>query len=64
MEDEMMNITYAVTAPSSENDELPPPISASIDGVIMSVPIDPHNRHYVEIMRQVDAGTLVIDIQP
>ena len=26
----------------------------------MTVPLDPSNRHYAEIMRQVDAGTLVI----
>jgi antitoxin (DNA-binding transcriptional repressor) of toxin-antitoxin stability system len=26
----------------------------------MSVPLDPANRHYAEILRQVEAGTLVI----
>ena len=35
-------------------------INAVIDGVTMSVPLDPANRHYAEIMRQVDAGELVI----
>jgi hypothetical protein len=35
-------------------------ISAVIDGVTYSVPLDPANRHYAEIMRQVEAGTLVI----
>ena len=35
-------------------------IQATIDGTQMSVPLDPANRHYAEIMRQVDAGTLVI----
>ena len=35
-------------------------IQATIDGVTMSVPLDPANRHYAEIMRQVDAGTLTI----
>jgi len=35
-------------------------IKATIDGVEMSVPLDPSNRHYAEIMRQVDAGTLTI----
>ena len=35
-------------------------IKATIDGVEMSVPFDPANRHYAEIMRQVDAGTLTI----
>lgn len=35
-------------------------IRATIDGKEMSVPLDPANRHYAEIMRQVEAGTLVI----
>jgi hypothetical protein len=35
-------------------------ISATIDGQEWSVPLTPGNRHYDEIMRQVDAGTLVI----
>ena len=35
-------------------------ITAVIDGVTMSVPLDPANRHYAEILRQVEAGTLVI----
>ena len=35
-------------------------IRATIDGQELSVPLDPANRHYAEILRQVDAGTLVI----
>ena len=35
-------------------------IQATIDGQEMSVPLDPANRHYAEIMRQVEAGTLTI----
>jgi len=35
-------------------------IKANIDGVEMSVPLDPANRHYAEIMRQVEAGELTI----
>jgi hypothetical protein len=35
-------------------------IIATIGGVEMSVPLDPANRHYAEIMRQVDEGTLTI----
>ena len=35
-------------------------IQATIDGIQMSVPLDPANRHYAEIMRQVEAGTLVV----
>jgi len=35
-------------------------ILAVIDGETVSVPLDPANRHYAEIMRQVDAGELTI----
>ena len=35
-------------------------ITAVIDGIQMSVPLDPANRHYAEILRQVEAGTLTI----
>jgi len=35
-------------------------IQATIDGTEMSVPLDPANRHYAEILRQVEAGTLVV----
>jgi len=35
-------------------------ILATIDGQEWSVPLTPGNRHYDEIMRQVDAGDLVI----
>ena len=36
-------------------------IVAVIDGVTLSVPISEGNRHYDEIKRQVDAGTLTIE---
>ena len=35
-------------------------IKAVIDGEELSVPLDPANRRYAEILRQVEAGTLVI----
>jgi len=35
-------------------------IRTTIDGQELFVPLDPSNRHYSEIMRQVEAGTLVI----
>ena len=35
-------------------------IKATIDGQEMSVPLDPANRHYAEILKQVAAGTLTI----
>ena len=38
----------------------PASITAVIDGIAMSVPLDPANRHYAEIIRQVEAGELVI----
>ena len=38
----------------------PSSISATIDGTEWSVPLAAGNRHYDEIMRQVDAGDLVI----
>jgi len=31
-----------------------------VDGETMGVPMDPHNRHYAEIQRQVAAGDLTI----
>ncbi len=56
---EEMNITsaqYIRNLDDTENVN----ISAVIDGVTYSVPMDNGNRHYVEIMRQVNAGTLTI----
>ena len=35
-------------------------IKATMDGQELFVPLDPANRHYFEIMRQVEAGTLTI----
>ena len=53
-----MNITSAqyTTDPEGSNSG----IKATIDGITMFVPLDPANRHYAEIMRQVEAGTLVV----
>ena len=54
-----MNITAAqfqVDALSGTNSS----IRATIDGTEMSVPLDPANRHYAEILRQVEAGELTI----
>jgi len=52
-----MNITAARYTVSEGNNTS---IQATIDGQEMSVPLAPANRHYAEIMRQVDAGDLVI----
>ena len=35
-------------------------INCVADGQTVSVPLDPANRHYAEILRQVEAGTLTI----
>ena len=35
-------------------------IRATIDGQELFVPLDKSNRHYAEILRQVEAGTLTI----
>ena len=59
MDNETMNITSATFA-ATETDEQPSTIQAVIDGVTMSVPMDPRNRHYKEILRQTEAKTLVI----
>ena len=60
MEDETMNITSARLQAPMMPDEQPTTIQAVIDGVTMSVPMDPRNRHYKEILRQTEAKTLVI----
>jgi hypothetical protein len=36
-------------------------VKVTIDGTEMFVPLDPANRHYAEILRQVEAGTLTIE---
>jgi hypothetical protein len=54
-----MNITearYYIPVGETERDNL----RATIDGITMSVPLDPNNRHYAEILRQVEAGELTI----
>ena len=35
-------------------------VSATIDDVKMSVPMKTDNRHYAEILKQVDEGTITI----
>ena len=54
---ENMNITMAQYV---ECDGENVAIQATIDGNPVGVPLDPANRHYAEIMRQVNEGTLVI----
>ena len=47
---------YVLNPKTNENQS----IAATIYGKSIGVPLDPANRHYAEIMRQVEAGTLVI----
>ena len=54
-----MNITearYCIPVGETEIDN----IRATIDNQELSIPLDPANRHYAEIMRQVAAGELTI----
>ena len=56
-----MNITSARLQATMMPDEEPSTIKAVIDGVTMSVPMDPRNRHYKEILRQTKSGKLKIE---
>ena len=60
MEDDTMNISSAVYS-IKEDDEDSSVIQAVIDGKEWSVPMDPRNRHYAEILRQTKAGKLKIE---
>ena len=54
-----MNITSAqYVADDDGNNEV---IKATIDGITNWVQLAPANRHYSEILRQVDAGELTIE---
>ena len=53
-----MNITSAQYVKNYE--DVVTQVKATIDGEVLHVPLDPANRHYAEIMRQVDAGELTI----
>ena len=53
-----MNITSAQYNTNDEGDNSS--INIIANGIEMSVPLDPANTEYAEIMRQVEAGTLTI----
>ena len=55
---ESMNIISAQYIINTQGDNAS--IKATIDSTEMFVPLDPANRHYAEIMRQVEAGELTI----
>ena len=58
-----MNITSAQKLSVTKNGSLieDKALLIVIDGVEMTVPTDPANRHYAEILRQVADGTLTIE---
>ena len=55
-----MNITLAQYVTDPLTSDTGKVIKSNINGTEMYVPTDLNNRHYAEIMRQVDAGTLTI----
>jgi hypothetical protein len=56
----MDNITITSAQYYNDIDGNQSGVKATIDGTEMFVPLDPANRHYAEILRQVAASTLTI----
>ena len=52
----LQNARYVIDDETNQNIA----VVVNVDGVEKSVPLDPANRHYAEIMRQVEAGELTI----
>ena len=50
------NAQYGKNSETNENSS----VNCIIDGSKWSVPLDPDNRHYAEILKQVKEGTLTI----
>jgi len=55
-----MNEMNVTSAQYFQVDGVNASIKATIDGVEIYVPLSSGNRHYDEIQRQVEAGTLII----
>ena len=55
---EIKNAQYIIDTLSDSTDNIA--IIAKIDGISCTVPLDPNNRHYAEILKQVKEGTLTI----
>lgn len=53
-----MNITSAQYIQDEESQNIS--VKITLDGVSMGVPLEPANRHYAEILRQVADGDLTI----
>jgi len=56
----MENVMIITNAKYIQFDSVNCTVQATIDGQYISVPLDPANRHYAEILRQVEAGTITI----
>ena len=57
---ESLKITSAKYTKGDEPKDPIQGVDIVIEGVRMSVPLDPENRHYAEILRQVEAETLTV----
>jgi|MDSZ01.2.fsa_nt_gb hypothetical protein len=58
---DIKNVKWIELSAATETDEaVYSGVKATIDGQELFVPKDPANRHYAEIMRQVEAGELTI----
>ena len=55
-----MNITSAQYGKSLDDPKQNICVNIVADGNSISVPLDPANRHYAEILKQVKEGTLTI----
>jgi hypothetical protein len=55
-----MNILENAQYVQEEETDMNISITVTIDGQLTSVPIDPANTHYAEILKQVAAGDLTI----
>jgi hypothetical protein len=53
-----MNITNAQYITDIDDNNCS--VKATIDGQELQVPLDPENRHYAEILKQVADGTITI----
>ena len=55
---EIKNAQYIIDNVSDSTDNIA--VIATIDGTSCTVPLDPANRHYAEIMKQVEEGKFKI----
>ena len=55
-----MNITSAQYAKNIDDENTSITIFLDDNSKMLSVPLNPGNRHYAEILRQVEEGTLTI----